>query len=123
MLFRSNKTAPHVIESIHRDYLEAGADIIETNSFGSTDLVLDDYDLGHEAEELSYLSATLAKKAAADYSSPSWPRFVAGAMGPTTKSLSVTGGTTFGQLIESYYIQARGLIRGRGCMINVAPSS
>ncbi|KMK76461.1 methionine synthase [Alkalihalobacillus pseudalcaliphilus] len=107
-----NKTAPHVIESIHRDYLEAGADIIETNSFGSTDLVLDDYDLGHEAEELSYLSATLAKKAAADYSSPSWPRFVAGAMGPTTKSLSVTGGTTFGQLIESYYIQARGLIRG-----------
>lgn len=107
-----NETAPHVIESIHRAYLEAGADVIETNTFGSTNIVLDDYDLGHKAEELSRVAAEIAKKAAEEFSTPEWPRFVAGAMGPTTKSLSVTGGTTFETLIDSYHEQARGLIRG-----------
>ncbi|TWI52853.1 methionine synthase [Halalkalibacter nanhaiisediminis] len=107
-----NETAPHVIEGIHRAYLEAGADIIETNSFGSTKIVLDDYDLGHKAEELSRLAAELAKKVADEFTTPEWPRFVAGAMGPTTKSLSVTGGTTFEALVDNYHEQARGLIRG-----------
>ncbi len=55
-----NETAPHVIEGIHRAYLEAGADIIETNTFGSTNIVLDDYDLGHKAEELSRLAAEIS---------------------------------------------------------------
>ncbi|KGA99169.1 5-methyltetrahydrofolate--homocysteine methyltransferase [Alkalihalobacillus alcalophilus ATCC 27647 = CGMCC 1.3604] len=112
-----NETAPHVIEKIHYDYLKAGADIIETNSFGSTDLVLDDYDLGFKAEELSFQAAALAKKVADQFSTTEWPRFVAGAMGPTTKSLSVTGGTTFEALIDSYFIQARGLIRGGSDLI------
>ncbi|MET3504477.1 methionine synthase [Halalkalibacter oceani] len=107
-----NETAPEVIEKIHRDYLQAGADIIETNTFGSTNIVLDDYDLGHKAEELSRVSAEIARRVADEFSTPEWPRFVAGAMGPTTKSLSVTGGVTFEQLIESYYEQARGLILG-----------
>ncbi len=107
-----NETAPHVIIDIYRQYLEAGADIISTNTFGSTDIVLDDYDLGFKAEELSYRAADMAKQVADEFSTSEWPRFVAGAMGPTTKSLSVTGGTTFETLIESYYGQARGLIRG-----------
>ncbi|WP_227936167.1 methionine synthase [Alkalihalobacillus deserti] len=106
------ETAPHVLEKIHRDYLEAGADIIETNTFGSTDIVLDDYDLGYKAEELSRIATEIARKAADEFSTPEWPRFVAGAMGPTTKSLSVTGGTTFEKLIDSYHEQARGIIRG-----------
>ncbi|WP_100407187.1 methionine synthase [Bacillus solitudinis] len=107
-----NETAPHVIENIHRAYLEAGADIVATNTFGSTNIVLDDYDLGHKAEELSRLAVEIARKVTDEFSTPEWPRFVAGAMGPTTKSLSVTGGATFEQLIDSYHEQARGMIKG-----------
>lgn len=107
-----NITAPHVIEHIHRAYLEAGADILETNTFGATDIVLEDYDLQHLAEELNIKAAQLAKKAALEFSTEEWPRFVAGAMGPTTKSLSVTGGVTFEKLVEAYEQQVRGLIKG-----------
>ena len=106
-------TAPHVIERIHEAYLEAGADIIETNTFGATNIVLDEYGLGHLALELNIQSAKLAKKAAEKYSTPDWPRFVAGSMGPTTKTLSVTGGTTFGQLIAVYKRQTYETVRGR----------
>ncbi|WP_347549587.1 methionine synthase [Pseudalkalibacillus hwajinpoensis] len=105
-------TAPELISSIHDEYLAAGADIIETNTFGATDLVLDEYDLGAYAEKLNYESALLAKTAATKLSSKEKPRFVAGAMGPTTKTLSVTGGTTFEALSHSYAIQARGLLKG-----------
>lgn len=107
-----NITRPDVIESIHEQYLQAGADIIETNTFGATKIVLDEYDLGAKAYEINKLAAEIAKKQAERYSTPSWPRFVAGSMGPTTKTLSVTGGTTFEELIESYEEQARGLIDG-----------
>ncbi|RAK19564.1 methionine synthase (B12-dependent) [Anoxybacillus vitaminiphilus] len=105
-------TAPHVIERIHEAYLKAGADIIETNTFGATNIVLDEYALGHLAFELNVQSAKLARKAADRYSTQEWPRFVAGSMGPTTKTLSVTGGVTFEQLIEAYEEQARGLLIG-----------
>ncbi|ANB62062.1 methionine synthase [Anoxybacteroides amylolyticum] len=105
-------TAPHVIRSIHEAYLEAGADIIETNTFGATNIVLDEYNLGYLALELNIESAKLAKQAAEKYSTPEWPRFVAGSMGPTTKTLSVTGGTTFPQLVAAYEEQARGLLIG-----------
>ena len=105
-------TAPHVIEQIHREYLLAGSDIIETNTFGSTPLVLDEYGLGHLAEEISYKAARIARKVADQLSTEKWPRFVAGSMGPTTKTLSVTGGTTFETLVENYYIQAKGLLHG-----------
>lgn len=78
-------TAPHVIQGIHEAYLAAKADIIETNTFGATRLVLDEYDLGHRAYEVNLASVKLAKAAAEKFSTPEWPRFVAGAMGPTTK--------------------------------------
>lgn len=107
-----NITRPDVIESIHEQYLQAGADVIETNTFGATKIVLDEYALGAKAYEINKLAAEIAKSAAARYSTPSWPRFVAGSMGPTTKTLSVTGGATFQELIDSYEEQARGLIDG-----------
>ncbi|OAT72009.1 methionine synthase [Parageobacillus thermoglucosidasius] len=105
-------TAPHVIERIHEAYLQAGADIIETNTFGATSIVLDEYELGHLAFELNIEAAKLARKVADAYSTPEWPRFVAGSMGPTTKTLSVTGGVTFEQLVAAYEEQARGLLLG-----------
>lgn len=105
-------TAPHVIRRIHEAYLEAGADIIETNTFGATRIVLDEYDLGHLALKLNIEAAKLAKQAAESFSTPDWPRFVAGSMGPTTKTLSVTGGATFEELVASYEEQARGLLLG-----------
>lgn len=105
-------TAPHIIEQIHREYLEAGADVIETNTFGATSIVLDEYNLGNLAEEINYEAAKIAKRAVDDFSTENHPRFVAGAMGPTTKTLSVTGGATFEQLKAAYEEQARGLIRG-----------
>lgn len=107
-----NITAPHVIEKIHLEYLLAGADIIETNTFGATSIVLDEYGLGHRAYELNKKAALLARNAVERVATPQWPRFVAGAIGPTTKTLSVTGGTTFETLIQTYEEQALGLIDG-----------
>lgn len=107
-----NITRPDVIERIHREYLEAGADIICTNTFGGTPIVLDDYDLGKYAHDINYRAAQIAKKCAEEFSTPDWPRFVAGAMGPTTKTLSVTGGATFEGLTEDFYVQAKALIEG-----------
>lgn len=103
-------TRPDVISRIHEQYLEAGADILETNTFGATSIVLADYDIADQARELNVAAAKLAVEVAAKYSTPEWPRFVAGAMGPTTKTLSVTGGVTFDELIYSYYEQAVALI-------------
>lgn len=105
-------TRPDVISRIHEQYLEAGADILETNTFGSTSVVLAEYDIPERARELNLAAAKLAVEAARNYSTPEWPRYVAGAMGPTTKTLSVTGGVTFDQLIDSYYEQALALIEG-----------
>ncbi|WP_226674593.1 methionine synthase [Mesobacillus jeotgali] len=107
-----NLTVPHVIENIHREYFKAGADIVETNTFGATSLVLDEYGLGHRAYEINKEAALIARKAADEASSPSQPRFVAGSMGPTTKTLSVTGGSTFDEMSASYEEQALGLIDG-----------
>jgi 5-methyltetrahydrofolate--homocysteine methyltransferase len=107
-----NLTAPSVIANIHREYLEAGADIIETNTFGATSLVLDEYELGFKAYEINKIAAFLAVKEAYKVSTDEWPRYVAGSMGPTTKTLSVTGGTTFDALSAAYEEQAIGLIDG-----------
>ena len=105
-------TRPDVVLDIHRKYFEAGADIVETNTFGSTPLVLAEYGLESRAHELSKRAAVLARQAAEEFSTPGKPRFVAGAMGPTTKAITVTGGVTFEGLQESYYVQAKGLIEG-----------
>ena len=105
-------TRPDVITEIHRSYLDAGADIIETNTFGSTPVVLAEYELAHEARRLNREAAALARAAADTASTPGKPRFVAGSMGPTTKTISVTGGITFEELANDYHIQAAGLIEG-----------
>jgi 5-methyltetrahydrofolate--homocysteine methyltransferase len=105
-------TRPDVVSGIHRKYLEAGSDIIETNSFGSTPVVLAEYALGAEALRISRVSAELARAAANEFSTSAKPRFVAGSMGPTTKAISVTGGITFEQLRNNYLEQARGLVEG-----------
>ncbi|WP_141433566.1 methionine synthase [Bacillus sp. 03113] len=110
-------TRPDVLEHIHVEYLKAGADIIETNTFGATSLVLDEYQLSEHAYELNKVAASIAKKAVDQFSTDEWPRYVAGAMGPTTKTLSVTGGTTFEALIDTYEEQARGLIDGQSDLL------
>lgn len=102
------RTRPDVITDIHRAYLEAGADIIETNSFGTTPIVLAEYGMADQARELSRLAAELARRTADRFGN----RIVAGSMGPTTKAISVTGGVTFGELVESFRIQALGLLEG-----------
>ncbi len=105
-------TRPDVVLKVHRDYLTAGSDIIETNTFGSMPLVLAEYGLDGKAYEISAVAARLARQAAAEFSTPQKPRFVAASVGPTTKMLYLTGGVTFEQMLESYYIQFRGLIDG-----------
>ena len=105
-------TRPDVIEDIHRGHLEAGADIIETNTFGATPVVLAEYGLAHEARRINREAAFLARRVAEAASTADKPRFVAGSMGPTTKTISVTGGITFEQLAADYHIQAAGLIEG-----------
>jgi 5-methyltetrahydrofolate--homocysteine methyltransferase len=105
-------TRPDAIAKVHDDYFAAGADVAETNSFGSTPLVLAEYGLADRARELNRVAAEIARQSAARFSTPERPRFVAGSMGPTTKALSVTGGVTFDALIEHYYVQAQGLYEG-----------
>src|SRR6266851_4189761 len=103
---------PEVILDIHRKYLEAGADVIETDTFGGTPIVLAEYQLEKQAYALNRKAAELARSAADEFSTPSKPRFVAGAMGPTTKAITVTGGATFSGLQDAFFEQARGLIDG-----------
>src|SRR5438477_297630 len=106
------RTRPDVVLDIHRKYLEAGADLIETDTFGGAPLVLGEYGLAADAHELTKRAAELARKAADELSTPQKPRYVAGSMGPTTKAITVTGGVTFEQLREAYYVQAKGLVEG-----------
>ncbi|MGA2328045.1 MAG: methionine synthase [Bryobacteraceae bacterium] len=106
------RTRPDVVLGIHRAYLAAGADIIETDTFGGAPIVLAEYGLEREAHELNRRAAELARQAAEEFSSPERPRFVAGSMGPTTKSISTTGGITFTALREAYYTQAKALAEG-----------
>ncbi|MBI3667960.1 MAG: homocysteine S-methyltransferase family protein [Acidobacteria bacterium] len=107
-----NKTRPDVVRDIHRAYLEAGADIIETNTFGCTRIVLAEYQVAGESRELNIAAARLAHQAAEEFSTSQKPRFAAGSMGPTTKAITVTGGVTFDELCEAYYEQARALVEG-----------
>ncbi|AZS14983.1 methionine synthase [Paenibacillus lutimineralis] len=103
-------TRPDVIQNIHEQYLEAGADLIETNTFGATSIVLAEYGLQDQTREINLAAARLAIAAADKYSTPEHPRYVVGALGPTTKTLSVTGGVTFDELIDSYEEQVLALI-------------
>jgi 5-methyltetrahydrofolate--homocysteine methyltransferase len=107
-----NRTRPNIVADIHAEYLQAGADIIETNTFGSTRLVLAEYNLQNEAYEITKTAARLARNAADQFSNRHKTRFVAGSMGPTTKAISVTGGVSFSELCENYCDQAHALIEG-----------
>jgi len=106
------QTRPDVVTAMHEDYLRAGADVVETNTFGGTPMVLAEYDLAEQAIALNRRAAELARAAADRFSTPERPRFVAGSMGPTTKAISVTGGTTFEDLERNFHDQALGLVAG-----------
>src|SRR5258707_3364545 len=78
-------TKPSAVEAVHAGFLEAGCDVIETDTFGGAPVVLAEYQLADQAYTLNFEAAKLAKRGAGDFSSPGRPRFVAGSMGPTTK--------------------------------------
>ncbi len=105
-------TRPDVIGGIHRAYLEAGADIVETDTFGGTSLVLAEFQLQDRAYELNFAAAKLARQVADQVSTPAKPRFVAGSIGPTTKDLNITATVTFSRLRDAYYEQAKALVEG-----------
>jgi 5-methyltetrahydrofolate--homocysteine methyltransferase len=105
-------TRPDVISAIHRDYLAAGADIIETNTFGATTIVLAEYGLEGQTFELNRRAAELARAACDAAATAGRPRWVAGSIGPTTRTISVTGGVTFPQLVEAFRLQSLGLLAG-----------
>src|ERR1700680_2813201 len=88
-------TRPDWMRDIHCKYLEAGADIIETNSFQGSPIVLAEFGLATQTRELNVAAARLARQAADEFSTPQRPRFVAGSIGPTTKSLTLRGGVSF----------------------------
>lgn len=115
-------TRPDIIKDIHRQYLEAGADIIETNTFSGTTIAQADYHLEHIIYDLNYQSAKIAREAADEFTKaqPHKPRFVAGAMGPTNKTASLSPDVnnpgfraiTFDELVIAFKEQAKGLIEG-----------
>jgi 5-methyltetrahydrofolate--homocysteine methyltransferase len=107
-----NRTRPDVVLDIHRAYLAAGSDAIETNTFNCDSISLRDYGLENDVRELNVTAAKLARRAADEYWSAEKPRFVIGSMGPTTKSITVVGGVTFPELVEVYYQRAAGLLDG-----------
>jgi 5-methyltetrahydrofolate--homocysteine methyltransferase len=104
-------TKPSAVEKVHQGFLDAGADVIETNSFGSTSIVLAEYQLQHLSYELNKKAAQIARKMAGKYSTPEKPRFVAGSMGPTTKLPSL-GHISYRDMKKAYAEQAAGLIDG-----------
>ncbi len=115
-------TRPDVIAQIHGQYLAAGADIVETNTFGATAIAQDDYGLGHIAREMNVAAARLARSACDKHSTPDRPRYVAGALGPTPRTASISPdvndpgarNTSFDELRAAYREQAEGLLEG-GC--------
>jgi 5-methyltetrahydrofolate--homocysteine methyltransferase len=113
-------TRPDVIREIHEQYLAAGADLIETNTFGATSVAQDDYGLGHVADEMNLVAAQLARAACDQFSTPERPRYVAGALGPTPRTASISPdvndpaarNVTFDELKNAYYAQGLALMQG-----------
>ncbi|HTN53881.1 MAG TPA: methionine synthase [Anaeromyxobacter sp.] len=109
-------TRPDLIEDIHARYLAVGCDAVETNTFGSSRLKLDEYGLGHRTYEVNFRAAILARRAAERFSTPDHPRFVAGSIGPTgmlpSSSDPALGNITGDALERIFFEQARGLIEG-----------
>ena len=119
-----NITRPDIIAEIHRAYLEAGADILETNTFGATALVLGEYGLAEHSRRINREAALIARTVSDEMAErqPGRRTFVAGAMGPTTRTISVTGGLTFDELAADYHQQAAGLIEGGVDMVMLETS-
>jgi 5-methyltetrahydrofolate--homocysteine methyltransferase len=115
-----NLTQPQIIQEIHERYLAAGADIIETNTFGATSVAQDDYHMAHLVREMNVEAAKLARAACVKYSTPDKPRYAAGALGPTPKTASISPdvndpaarNVTFDQLVAAYYEQVDALVEG-----------
>ena len=113
-------TRPEVIREIHEQYLAAGADLIETNTFGATSVAQEDYDMAELAYEMNVVAAKIAREACDQYSTPDKPRFVAGAFGPTPRTASISPDVNdpgarnidYEQLRAAYYEQAKGLLEG-----------
>ncbi|HEX5337700.1 MAG TPA: methionine synthase, partial [Gallionella sp.] len=113
-------TQPHVIGGIHRQYLEAGADILETCTFNSTAVSMEDYGMAHLVYELNVVGAKLARGLCDEFSTPDKPRFVAGVLGPTGRTASISPdvndpgarNVTFDELVEGYTEAVRGLLDG-----------
>ena len=120
-------TRPDVIRDIHEAYLAAGADLIETNTFGATTVAQEDYKMAHLAREMNVESAKLARAACDKYSTPDKPRFVAGALGPTPKTASISPDVNdpgarnvdFETLRAAYYEQTEALVEGGADVILV----
>ncbi|HYP13464.1 MAG TPA: homocysteine S-methyltransferase family protein, partial [Bryobacteraceae bacterium] len=106
------RVRPDLIEAIHRQYLDAGAEIIESNSFNGHPISLSEFQIENDTHEINKTAAAIARRAADAYWTPDRPRFVAGSMGPTTRSITVTRNVDFHSLVEGYYAQAKGLIDG-----------
>jgi len=113
-------TQPDIIRGIHREYLEAGADIIETNTFNSTQIAMADYGMEDLSYEINVASAGLARQAADELATDDKPRFVAGVIGPTNRTASISPdvndpgfrNTSFDELVTAYMESTRGLIEG-----------
>jgi 5-methyltetrahydrofolate--homocysteine methyltransferase len=113
-------TQPHIISGIHREYLEAGADILETNTFNANAVSLSDYGMAELSYELNYAGAALARKACDEFSTQEKPRYVAGALGPTTRTASISPdvndpgarNVSYDQLVAAYLDAATGLVDG-----------
>lgn len=104
-------TRPDFVERVHRTYFEAGADCVETNTFGANKVVFAEFDLVERTYELNKRAAEIARKVADEFATPEWPRYVLGSVGPGTKLASL-GHTGYDILEDSYAEQARGLIDG-----------
>ncbi len=104
-------TRPDFIEDVHRAYFEAGADCVETNTFGANKVVLSEFGLSDKAYEISRRAAEIARKLANEFSTPEWPRYVLGSVGPGTKLASL-GHIAYDVLEDSYAEQARGMLDG-----------
>src|SRR5437667_647823 len=105
-------TRADVVRDMHEGYLAVGADIVETDTFGGTRIPLAEYGLAHKVREINATAARLAREACASFETPDRPRFVAGSMGPGTKTISVTGGITFGEVAAAFAEQTVGLVEG-----------
>lgn len=111
-------TRPDAIESVHTAFLEAGCDVIETNSFGGSAVVLEEFGIAEKTFDVNFRAAQLAKRVAADFSTADKPRFVAGSIGPGTK-LPTLGHITYRDLKAAYVEQVRGLVEGGSDMLIV----